>query len=102
MKKIVAVGLVVLALIAGSVYVQNVRAQDTTVGRSSWWQPSTWNWGAYCPWNYWNSGSANYPGYRRGYGWGGCGMGWGWGPGYPGYSNPSQNPQAPEQPTQKR
>jgi hypothetical protein len=43
MKKIVVVGLVVLALIVGFVYVQNVRAQGPMMGRGSRWQPSTWN-----------------------------------------------------------
>ncbi len=97
MKKVVVVGLVVLALTVGFVYVQNVRAQGPMMVRGSWWQPSTWNWGAYCPWNNWGSRSSDHPGYHGGYRWGGCRMmnqGWG-----PGYSNPP-NPQAPQQPAQ--
>jgi hypothetical protein len=97
MKKTVAVGLVVLALIVGFLFIQNVGAQGPMMGRGSWWQPSTWNWGAYCPWNNWGSRSSDYSGYQyqRGYyGRGGCGMmNQGWGPGYRGYGNPSNPPQ---------
>jgi len=74
MKKIVVVGLVVLALIAGFALIQNARAHGPMMGIGSWWQPSTWNLGAYCPWNNWGSRSADYSGYQRGYGWRGSGM----------------------------
>ena len=95
MKKIVVVGLVALALIVGFVFIQNARAHDPMMGRGSWWQPSTWNWGAYCPWNNWDYRSSDHTTYQRGYDWGGCRMmNQGWGPRY--YGSP--NPQAPQQP----
>lgn len=94
MKKIVVVGLVALALTVGFLFVQNAGAHGPMMGRGSWWQPSTWNWGAYCPWNNWGYRTSDYPRYQRGYGWGGCGMmNQGWGPGYQGYENPSNPPQ---------
>ncbi len=96
MKKIVVVGLVALALVVGFLFIQNAGAHGPMMGRGSWWQPSTWNWGAYCPWNNWGYRSSDYPSYQyqRGYGWGGCRMmNQRWRDGY--YGNPS-NPQAPQ------
>jgi len=74
MKKLVVVGLVVLALVTGFLFIQNAGAQSPMMGRGSWWQPSTWNWGAHCPWNNWGYRYSDHPGYQRGHGWGGCGM----------------------------
>jgi uncharacterized membrane protein len=103
MKKIVVIGLVALALIVGFVFLQNAGARGAMMGRGSWWQPSSWNWGAYCPWNNWGYRSSDYRNYRNGYGWGGCRMmNQGWGAGYQGYPYPFENPQAPQQSPQGR
>jgi len=85
--KIVVVGFVALALIVGFVFIQNARAYGPMMERGSWWQPSTWNWGAYCPWKKWGYKASDYSNYRGGYGWGGCRMmNAGWESRYQGYS----------------
>jgi hypothetical protein len=67
MKKIVVVGLVTLALIVGFVLIQNARAHGPMMDRGSWWQPSTWNWSAYRPWNNWGYRSSDHSNYQGGY-----------------------------------
>ncbi len=102
MKKIVGVGLAVVALIVGFLFIQNAGAHGPMMGRGSWGQPSTLELGAYCPWNNLGYRSSDYSGYQGGYGRGGCWMmNQGWGPGYRGNQNPS-NPQVSPQPPQRQ
>jgi len=45
MKKFFVAGALVLLLVAGFIFIQNVRAHGPMMGRGHWWQPSTWGWG---------------------------------------------------------
>jgi len=98
MKKIVVVGLLVLALALGFVFIQSAQAHGPMMGRGFWWQPSAWGQGAYRPWNNWGYNPSAYPNYPPGYGWRGCGMmNPGWVAGYWGnpynFPTPQQLPQ---------